>query len=97
MKLLNKIRSSKKGKEKKLWKLNPMLTGIKERQFLDTEKLGLSDKNKYVPIYIGDDVTDEDAFESIHDFGIGILVGSHGKSTAAKFRLKNVYQVQDFS
>lgn len=60
------------------------------------EELNASDTNKYVPIYIGDDITDEDAFEAIKDSGIGILVGYHGSSTNAKYRLKNVYQVRVF-
>ena len=60
------------------------------------EKLGAADKDKFVPIYVGDDITDEDAFTAIKDSGIGILVGYHGNSTDAKYRLKNVYQVRVF-
>jgi trehalose-phosphatase len=60
------------------------------------EKLGAADKNKFIPIYIGDDITDEDGFAAIENFGIGILVGQHGKPTAAKFRLKDVTQVKEF-
>lgn len=59
-------------------------------------KLGAADKNKFIPIYIGDNITDEDGFEAIKDFGIGILVGGHGKPTAAKYKLKDVSQVKEF-
>ncbi len=60
------------------------------------KKLNRDDTGKFVPLYIGDDVTDEDAFKEIKDYGIGILVGAHGEETHAKYRLKNVYQVKIF-
>jgi trehalose 6-phosphate phosphatase len=60
------------------------------------EKLNLADYKEVIPIYIGDDITDEDAFETISDTGIGILVGFHGHRTKARYSLKNVYQVQIF-
>lgn len=87
----------KKGEGKKILEIKPNIDWHKGKAVLWLlEKLGLDDKSEYVPIYIGDDITDEDAFESIHNIGIGILVGSHGHSTAAKYGLKNVYQVRLF-
>ncbi len=87
----------KKGEGKKIVEIKPDVNWHKGMAVIwITEKLGLNDRNKYIPVYVGDDVTDEDAFKSIEDFGIGILVGSHGKETAAKFKLKNVYQVRIF-
>jgi alpha,alpha-trehalase len=44
-------------------------------------------------VYIGDDITDEDAFREIADIGISILVGSHGSMTSAKYHLDSVAQV----
>lgn len=87
----------KKGEGKKILEIKPNVDWHKGKAVLWLlEKLELDDKSEYIPIYIGDDITDEDAFESVSDFGIGILVGSHGHSTAAKFGLKNVYQVRQF-
>lgn len=60
------------------------------------EKLGFSEDPDAVPVYIGDDITDEDVFETLPDRGIGILVGFHGRPTKARYALKNVYQVQLF-
>lgn len=95
--IIRKYSGLKKGEGKKIVEIKPNIDWHKGKAVLwILEKLGLQNTNKYVPIYIGDDVTDEDAFESIKEFGIGILVGSHGKSTAATFRLKNVYQVRKF-
>ncbi|MBN1622104.1 MAG: trehalose-phosphatase [Endomicrobiales bacterium] len=53
--------------------------------------------NRYtpLPIYIGDDRTDEDAFEALPDWGVGIYVGQNNKS-AAKYKLKSVPEVKKF-
>lgn len=48
------------------------------------------------PIYIGDDRTDEDAFEAIADDGIGILVAQDQRPTAARLRLDDPVQVKAF-
>jgi trehalose 6-phosphate phosphatase len=46
-------------------------------------------------LYIGDDLTDEDAFQTIRE-GIGILVGDHGERTAAHCHLEDVDEVNEF-
>ncbi len=53
-------------------------------------------KDKIVPIYIGDDLTDENAFRALTDDGIGILVGNHGSKTYADFVVKDPVEVQEF-
>lgn len=52
-------------------------------------------KKKVLPIYIGDDVTDEDAFESLKDKGMTIFVGKPGK-TKAQFYLRDPGDVARF-
>lgn len=54
----------------------------------------LSDEKDPLSIYIGDDVTDEDAFRYVAN-GIGILVGDHGKETYADYHLENIEQVEE--
>ncbi|MFP4014754.1 MAG: trehalose-phosphatase [Chitinispirillaceae bacterium] len=49
-----------------------------------------------VPLFIGDDITDEDAFREIKDWGIGILVGDHGESSFADYRLNSTDEVREF-
>jgi trehalose-phosphatase len=56
-------------------------------------KLGL-DGPDVLPIYIGDDVTDEDAFSALRGRGIGILVGEQPQPSAADYRLRDTAQVQ---
>jgi len=53
------------------------------------------DEAEGAAIYIGDDITDEDAFHVIEN-GAGILVGSHDEDSAADYRLQNVDEVKDF-
>jgi trehalose-phosphatase len=46
-----------------------------------------------VPIYIGDDVTDEDAFAAMNDDGLGIVVTESPRPTAAHYRLSTPAEV----
>ena len=48
------------------------------------------------PFYIGDDITDEDAFEALAGQGIGIVVGENSRTTEAVLRLKSPDQVRMF-
>jgi trehalose 6-phosphate phosphatase len=53
-----------------------------------------------LPIYLGDDITDEDAFDAIHDDGIAILVrhGDDGdRATAAGYALDKPDRVREFT
>ena len=52
-----------------------------------------------LPIYIGDDLTDEDAFDAVKFDGIGIVVGHDedgDRKTAAHFTLQSPDQVREF-
>jgi trehalose-phosphatase len=55
----------------------------------------LSKDGKIVPIYIGDDTTDEDAFKVLKNRGLTIFVGRTG-SSQAKYYVKDVKEVQAF-
>ncbi|MBI4765855.1 MAG: hypothetical protein HY787_14865 [Deltaproteobacteria bacterium] len=46
--------------------------------------------------YIGDDLTDEDAFRALTGRGIGIVVREHPYETAADYSLKNPDEVRKF-
>jgi trehalose 6-phosphate phosphatase len=47
-------------------------------------------------VYIGDDNTDEDAFEVLRDRGVGIRVGSREENTLAKGHLGSPEDVREF-
>jgi trehalose-phosphatase len=55
--------------------------------------------DRALTIYIGDDLTDEDAFDAIRTSGIGVVVRHDedgGRPTAAQFTLKNPAEVCEF-
>ena len=52
-------------------------------------------KRNYLPIYVGDDLTDETAFKILNEDGITIRIG-RSKKTAAKYYLKGQWEVARF-
>ncbi len=50
----------------------------------------------HVPLYLGDDTTDEDAFEAVAGRGVGILVAEQPRPTAAGYRLRDDAEVGRF-
>jgi len=54
------------------------------------ESLGFADCTDVLPVYIGDDRTDEDAFKVLRKRGqgVGILVSKHPKDTSASYSLQ---------
>ena len=57
--------------------------------------LGL-DEAGVVPCYLGDDVTDRDAFKALRGKGISILVSEHPLPTCADYRLSDPSEVRIF-
>jgi alpha,alpha-trehalase len=53
-------------------------------------------RDTVVPVYIGDDVTDEDAFVAIRQQGVGILVADEPRQTAARYYLPHTRAVHAF-
>ncbi|GAB3196480.1 trehalose-phosphatase [Pontibacter aydingkolensis] len=86
----------KEGLGKKIIELKPNLDWHKGKAVSWLlQELGLN-KPGIVPLYIGDDITDEDAFAELQGKGIGILVGEHDEQTAAEYRLESVEEVEEF-
>jgi alpha,alpha-trehalase len=83
---------------KRVYELQPNVAWDKGHAVLWLrEALGL-DPSQVVTIYIGDDVTDEDAFRALsdHDLGIGIVVSAPASGTQALYELRDCDEVQQF-
>jgi len=81
---------------KKIFELRPEMDWHKGKALMWLlDKLDL-DRPDVVPIYIGDDVTDEDAFKALSNKGIGVVVMDTPRETGANFRLKNPDEVRIF-
>ncbi len=83
-------------KGKKVYELQPNIDWDKGKALRWLLKALNLNRSEFIPLYIGDDVTDEDAFAAIRDEGIGILVAETAKPTEARYRLKNPDEVQRF-
>ena len=87
---------------KMVFEIQPKLDWDKGKAVLYLlEALGL-DRDDVVPVYLGDDITDEDAFRALVGRGIGIFVGSADdpetadRTTAADYVLNTIGEVEEF-
>ncbi|MBI2958119.1 MAG: trehalose-phosphatase [Chloroflexi bacterium] len=54
-------------------------------------------RRQALPIFLGDDVTDEDAFRSVKKYGgISVYVGDDGTQSAAQYNLRSPDEVHEF-
>ncbi len=86
----------RKGTGKKVIELRPNFDWNKGRALQHLLEALYTDSGRIVPIYIGDDITDEDAFRAISDRGIAIAVGREKRPTAAHYKLKDPEEVTKF-
>jgi len=89
-------RGLRKAYGKKVFELLPDIDWNKGKALLFLlEAMGLDGKD-VLPIYIGDDVTDEDAFRELKERGVGIVVRDRAHPTAAAYALRNTGEVRSF-
>jgi trehalose-phosphatase len=87
---------------KMVFEIQPRLDWDKGKAVLYLLKVLDLDRDDVVPIYLGDDITDEDAFRALAGRGIGIFVGrtndpeNAGRTTAADYVLNTIEEVQQF-
>jgi trehalose 6-phosphate phosphatase len=86
----------RRARGKKILELQPKIDWHKGKALLWLlNRMGL-DKPEVVPFYIGDDMTDEDAFNTLHERGIGIVVMDRRRPTKAHYRLNGPGEVEQF-
>jgi trehalose-phosphatase len=86
----------RKSSGKKVFELQPDIDWDKGKAVAWLlETLGMAHA-QVLPVYIGDDTTDEDAFRELKGYGIGIIVGGGSGPTAAQYRLQDTDEVQGF-
>ncbi|KAJ8772123.1 hypothetical protein K2173_027300 [Erythroxylum novogranatense] len=84
---------------RKVLEVRPVINWDKGKAVLFLlESLGLSNRNDVLPIYVGDDKTDEDAFKVLRErkCGYGFLVTSAPKESNAYFSLRDPSEVMEF-
>jgi len=98
---IGRVGGLRKSAGKKVWEVQPDLDWHKGKAVMWLcEALGV-DPSERAPVYVGDDVTDEDAFGEIEQgergrIGIGVVVDDGGRETKASFRLRDVGEVRRF-
>ena len=86
----------KKSTGKKIFELRPNIDWDKGKALLYLmDKLHIN-SSRIVPLYIGDDTTDEDAFRAISDLGSGIRVGEDNCQTYARYVMHDTSEVATF-
>ncbi|TYJ50369.1 hypothetical protein E1A91_A01G201300v1 [Gossypium mustelinum] len=97
--VLNQYPKLKLTQGRKVLEIRPTIKWDKGRalEFL-LAALGYGNSNDVLPIYIGDDRTDEDAFKVLRDRGqgFGILVSKIPKETNASYTLQEPSEVKEF-
>jgi alpha,alpha-trehalase len=92
--VLSRFSGLRKSSGKKVYELQPDINWNKGKAlFWVLDALNLNPQN-VLPLYIGDDTTDEDAFRAIRDRGIGIIVSEESRPTGARYRLRDTEEVQ---
>lgn len=81
---------------KKVFEIRPKIDWNKGKAVLWLLQVLHLDRPDVVPIYIGDDVTDEDAFRALKGRGIGILVSDTPRRSAANYSLRDTQETKQF-
>lgn len=83
---------------KKVFEIRPSVNwdkGTASLWLLARQRFAKKSGEKILPVYVGDDITDEDAFSALKSRGITVVVGKPNR-TAADFYLDDAAQVADF-
>jgi alpha,alpha-trehalase len=81
---------------KKIFECRPNIDWHKGKALLLILEKSELERSRILPMYIGDDLTDEDAFEVLAHDGVGIVVRDESRPTWARYALNNPAEVKQF-
>ena len=81
---------------KMIFELRPDIPWDKGRALRYVADAAGVDPEAELVVYVGDDVTDEDAFVAVRGEGLGVVVGDEDRPTAADHRLADTDEVRAF-
>jgi len=84
------------GAGKMVWEIRPTLDWHKGAATLWLLARFEQQRGSLLPLFIGDDITDEDGFEAVRGLGAAIIVGHGERLTAAAARLDSPAALEDF-
>lgn len=93
-KILEEYPALRKTDGKKVFEIRPKIDWDKGKAVEWILKYLEFDENKQIPVYIGDDTTDEDAFRVLKDKGFGILVAQEPRPSEAKYVIRDTDEVK---
>ncbi|MFC1893686.1 trehalose-phosphatase [Chloroflexota bacterium] len=94
--VLSRYTELKKTGGKEIFELRPNVEWDKGKALLSMIESLYTDSSRVLPVYIGDDETDEDAFRALSNRGIAIVVGTEERRTAAHYSLRNPDEAVQF-
>lgn len=86
----------RKSQGKMVYELQPDMDWHKGKALFHILDLLNKDTVDIIPLYIGDDTTDEDAFEAVKGRGFGIVVMDKPRLTKADYQLQDTKEVEIF-
>jgi hypothetical protein len=93
--IVNRLDAVHMTRGRKVLEIRPRVDWDKGKALLHLLRaLGLDEADDIVPLYIGDDRTDEDAFKVLKGSGVGVLVSTRPKQTDAGFVLSDPEEVR---
>ena len=81
---------------KKIFELRPNIDWDKGKALFSLLESLYTESSRVLPVYIGDDDTDEDAFRALSDRGIAIVVGIGKRPTSARYALRDTDEAAQF-